>query len=285
MTETTSLAKKIVTDGEPAAARLTADARSGRRAKLRDALLMTGNRILFLVVWLAIWEATALWWIDPFWISQPTKIVARLWTMIVTGDMFWHSAVTIWEALLGLVLGLAVGIPCGMVLAANRLLAGVIDPFLMGIYSLPRVALAPLFIIWFGIGLISKVMMAFSLVLFIFVLNTYEGLKNVDRDLIDMLRTMRAPRSTIIRKVLLPSIVPWIFAAVRIGIGLALIGAVVGELIGSNRGLGWYVEHAAGQFDTTGVFAGLITLMVLAMIANEIVKAVEKRTLTWRREA
>lgn len=284
MAETTTLAKALA-DGETAAARLTAAGiANARRAKLRGALLMTGNRLLFLAVWLAIWEATALWWIDPFWISQPTAIVDRLWTMIVTGDMFWHSAVTIWEAFLGLALGLVVGIPCGMLLAANRLIAGVIDPFLMGVYSLPRVALAPLFIIWFGIGLISKVMMAFSLVLFIFVLNTYEGLKNVDRDLIDMLRTMRAPRSVIIRKVLLPSIVPWIFAGVRIGIGLALIGAVVGELIGSNRGLGWYVEHAAGQFDTTGVFAGLIVLMVVAMVANEIVKAVEKRTLTWRRE-
>ena len=152
----------------------------------------------------------------------------------------------------------------------------------VGFYSLPRVALAPLFILWFGIGSISKIMMAFSMVVFIVILNTHEGLRGVDRDLVDMLKTMRASRLYMLRKVLLPSIVPWIFASLRVGIGLALVGAVIGELLGANRGLGWYVEYAAGRVDIIGVFAGLVVLAVLGMALNEIVKAVESRVTAGR---
>jgi len=144
------------------------------------------------------------------------------------------------------------------------------------------VALAPLFILWFGIGSISKIMMAFSMVVFIVILNTHEGLRGVDRDLVDMLRTMRASRLYILRKVLLPSIVPWIFASLRVGIGLALVGAVIGELLGANRGLGWYVEYAAGRVDIIGVFAGLVVLAMLGMTLNEIVKTVEGRVTAGR---
>ncbi len=121
--------------------------------------------------------------------------------------------------------------------------------------------------------------MAFSLVVFVVILNTYEGMRGVDRELVDMMRAMRASRFYILRKVLLPGIVPWIFASIRVGVGLALIGSVVGELLGSNRGLGWYVEHAAGRIDVIGVFTGLIVLMVVGMVLNEIVKLAERSLL------
>jgi NitT/TauT family transport system permease protein len=222
---------------------------------------------------IAIWEATATWLVDPFWIGKPSAIAERLWDVFVHGDMLTHTGITLFHSVVGLLLSLVIGI----LFAAKRSIADTVEPYFLGVYSLPRVALAPLFILWFGIGSISKIMMAFSMVVFIVILNTHEGLRGVDRDLVDMLKSMRASRLYMLRKVLLPSIVPWIFASLRVGIGLALVGAVIGELLGANRGLGWYVEYAAGRVDIIGVFAGLVVLAVLGMALNEIVKTVEGR--------
>lgn len=245
-------------------------------------MLLAVLRIGFLSLCLIAWEVAANTLIKPFWISKPTLIADRLWQIVLSGDLVWHASITILEAVLGLLLGLLIGVPIGLVLGVYRRFSDVVDPFVLGLYSLPRVALAPLFIIWFGIGLSSKVMLAFSLVVFVFVLNIQEGLRNVDSELVQMMRAMRASPGYIVQKVLIPTAIPWIFASLRIGIGLALIGAVIGELIGASRGLGWYIEHSAGQFDTTGVFTGLVVLMVLAMIANELIKIAETRVLHWR---
>lgn len=234
-------------------------------------------QIILGVVMVAAWEATATWLVDPFWIGKPSTIGERLWTEFVRGDMLTHTGITLFHSVAGLLLSLVVGVPIGVLFAARRTVADVVEPYFLGLYSLPRVALAPLFILWFGIGSLSKIMMAFSMVVFIVILNTHEGLRGVDRDLVDMLRTMRASRLYMLRKVLLPSIVPWIFASLRIGVGLALVGAVIGELLGANRGLGWYVEQSAGRVDIIGVFTGLVVLAALGMGLNEVVKAVEGR--------
>jgi len=239
-------------------------------------------RVLFLACVLGLWELAASTVISPFWISKPTLIIQRLFELLLSGQLIWHSSITITEAFIGLTLGMVVGVPIGLALGLRRAFAEIVDPFIAGLYSLPRVALAPLFIIWFGIGLLSKVMLAFSLVVFIFILNIQDGLRNGDRELSDLMKTMRAPRAYVIRKVLLPSVVPWIFASLRIGLGLALIGAVISEVIGASRGLGWYIEYSSGQFDTTGAFAGLVVLMIIAMLGNELVKLVENRVLHWR---
>jgi NitT/TauT family transport system permease protein len=234
------------------------------------------------IITLALWEATATWLVDPFWIGQPSAIAARLWDTFVHGDMLSHTGITLTHSVIGLVLSLLIGVPIGILFAYKRFIADTVEPYFLGFYSLPRVALAPLFILWFGIGSLSKIMMAFSMVVFIVILNTHEGLRGVDRDLVDMLKTMRASRLYMLRKVLLPTIVPWVFASIRVGIGLALVGAVIGELLGANRGLGWYVEFSAGRIDITGVFAGLFVLAVLGMGLNEIVKAIESRVTAGR---
>ena len=242
-------------------------------------------RLLLVIGLLLIWEFAAGHLFNEFWSSRPSLIGARLLALLKSGEIWRHVGATVSEALLGIFLGAIVGAPIGIALAHYRRAAKIIDPFVMGLYGLPRVALAPMFILWFGISLFSKVMMSFSMVLFVFILNVTEGIRTVDPDMIDLMRTMRAPRSYIMRKVTIPSIVPWLIASFRIGIGLSLVGAVVGELIGANRGLGWYVVRAGGQLDTTGVFAGLFLLMLLAMIANQIVFMIEQRALYWRREA
>jgi NitT/TauT family transport system permease protein len=240
------------------------------------------DRTALITVLLAAWEISGRYLIDTIWISRPSLIAERLWSLAASGALWKHTELTVMEATLGLLLAFAIGIPAGIAMARFKYANAVAEPFLLGIYSLPRVALAPLFIIYFGIDLFSKVMMSFSTVVFIFMFNVHEGLKTVDPDLIDLMRTMRASPGYVTRCVLLPWIVPWIVASLRIGVGLSLVGAVVGELIGSASGLGWYIEHSGGRLDTTGVFAGLVALMVVAMLGNWIVAWLADRVSSWR---
>ncbi|MEP9375373.1 ABC transporter permease [Aquabacter sp. CN5-332] len=255
---------------------MTVEAESKPRSLPRLKLRVWGDRLALFVVSIVAWQVLSETVIDPFWISSPTMVAERLWRITLNGDLFWHASATVWQAVLGLFLGLVVGFAIGLLLARYPRLAEAVDPYLMGLYSLPRIALAPLFILWFGIGLLSKVMMAFSFVVFIFLLNTVQGLREVDKDLVDLMRSMRASPAFIARWVQLPSMLPWLFAAARISVGLALIGSVLGELLGANRGLGWYVEHASGRLDTTGVFAGLTALMVIAVLMNQAVNLLER---------
>ncbi|HLJ00157.1 MAG TPA: ABC transporter permease [Bradyrhizobium sp.] len=231
---------------------------------------------------LLVWEFAAGHLFNEFWSSRPSLIGERLLILFRSGEIWRHLDATVTEALLGLLLGALVGTPIGMALARYRRAADILDPLVMGLYGLPRVALAPMFILWFGISLFAKIMMSFSMVVFVFILNVTEGIRAIDSDMVDLMRTMRAPKSYILRKVTIPSIVPWLLASFRIGIGLSLVGAVVGELIGANRGLGWYVLRAGGQLDTTGVFTGLLVLMLVAMIANQIISRIERKILHWR---
>src|SRR6185437_2760165 len=175
------------------------------------------------------------------------------------------------------------GLVLGVALGWSKRLSDAVDPIVMGFYSLPRVSLAPLFIIWLGIGLLAKVALVASVVLFVVLFNVREGMRNVDRDIVEAFRSMNASRSAMVRHVVVPSLVPWIFASIRIGIGMALIGAVVAELIGSSRGLGWYVMHSTGTYDMTGSITALVVLMILAIIFNWALAVVERRMLRWRR--
>jgi NitT/TauT family transport system permease protein len=248
----------------------------------RRQLVLNGWRLLLAALLLAGWELAATTVTTPFWVSQPSRVFDRLLSLAASGLLFWHVWATLQAALLGLALGGIVGVLLGLLLGAHPRVAAVLDPLLMGLNSLPRVALAPLFIIWFGIGLPSKVILAFSLVVFPVLINTYQGVRGVDRDLVEMLRTMQASSWQVARRVTIPSTLPWIFAGLRIGLGMSLIGAVVGELVGSSRGVGYYVEAAAANFDTTGVFAGLVILMILTVALSELMKLVEARLFRWK---
>ncbi len=241
-------------------------------------------RLLVFVMAVTIWEVAVG---DDksrlFNVSKPSLIGAALWNQITT-PAFWldHMRVTMQEILIGWLLGSATGVIFGLVLARFRLLHTALDPFLMGIYSLPRVALAPLFIIWFGIGVESKVALVVSIVFFVMVINTIVGAKNVDQDLVNSVRTMGASDLFVTRKVVFPSIVPWIFSGLRIGIGLALIGAVVGEMLAAQFGMGFIIARASGAFDTKLVFSTLIILAIVAMLLNEGMKTIERRLLRWQ---
>jgi NitT/TauT family transport system permease protein len=161
-------------------------------------------------------------------------------------------------------------------------LADIFDPFIMMFYSLPKVALAPMFILWFGIGIDMKIYLTATIVFFLVFLNTYAGVRAVSREQIAILRLMGATEADILRKVVVPSAITWVFNGLRLSVPYALIGAIVGELIASNKGLGYLLADASGQFDTAAMFAALLAIMALALLLNIAVKWVEKRAMPWK---
>ena len=257
--------------------------RATRSRKTR--VIFLADRAIAIIVPLVGWQLLSDNWIGGKWISSPLGVLERLISMAGDGSLQMHTWQTLEEALVGLLCGLVLGVAIGVVLGLWKRLSDAVDPIIMGFYSLPRVSLAPLFIIWLGIGLLAKVALVASVVLFVVLFNVREGVRNIDRELVDAFRSMNASRAAMVRYVVIPSLIPWIFASIRIGIGMALIGAVVAELIGSSRGLGWYVMHSTGVYDMTGSITSLVVLMILAIIFNWILAVVEKRMLRWRRSA
>ncbi|WP_314173135.1 ABC transporter permease [Streptomyces winkii] len=241
-----------------------------------------GLRLLLVVVLLAGWEATAGSLFDITFTSKPSAIAARLGEWSSDGTLWTHSWVTIQEIVYGFLLGAAAGALAGFVLASLRLAYRVVDPFMMALYSIPKVALAPLFIVWFGIGMHMKVLLAAATVFFLVFLNTAAGVREVDRGLVDAVRLMGGSRRDIALKVVLPASMTGVLTGLKVAIPYALIGAVIGELVASNRGLGYLINDAAAQFDTAGVFATLVVLSVIAGLLNVLVGLIGRRVNRWK---
>ena len=239
-------------------------------------------RLAILVAFLLLWEYASGRLIAPFFVSSPSAVAARLWVWISNGQLFYHASFTAFQAASGFVIGSIAGIALGVFLGRNQLIATVIDPFIMTIYSLPKIALAPLFILWLGIGMEMKIVFTSTIVFFLVFLNTYSGVRNVSKELISILYLMGANELQVLRRVVLPSAVTWVFAGLKISVPYALVGAVVGELMASNKGLGALLIRAQGEFDTAGVFAALAAIMTMAVIANAGVKLAERRLMPWK---
>jgi sulfonate transport system permease protein len=235
------------------------------------------------VVLLAAWQTlVSLKVLDPFFVSRPTDIAARIvrWT---TGGTLWvHLAVTLEESLLGLVAGAALGVSLGFLLARSPFLARVLDPYIKMLNAVPRVVLAPLFLLWFGLGIWSKVALAVTLVFFVMFFNTYQGVRDADPVLIDNVRMLGASERQLVRHVLIPSALTWIFSSLQTSLGFAMVGAVVGEYLGATRGLGYIISQAEGTFDTTGVFAGMTVLGIVVVIVSAGVTRLERWLLAWK---
>jgi NitT/TauT family transport system permease protein len=242
-------------------------------------------RIGIAIVGLGLWEFVSGRYVKPFWISSPSAIWAQLADWIATGDLWMHVEITLTETVLGFVFGAVSGIAFGLALGLNKRLAAVLDPFIIAFYSLPKIALAPLFILWFGVGLLSKVVLATFVVFFLVFYNTYAGTLAVEQELVDVLRLMGASHWQIVRKVILPSVLLWIFTGMKISVPYALIGAVVGEMMASNKGLGYLIQAAAGQYDTSGVFAALFVLMIIATGLHTALKYSERLMLRWKEDS
>jgi len=234
--------------------------------------------ILLAIALIAAWQIFG----TQSFTSTPTLVLQRLWTLTVNGDLWTNLVPTLEETFGGLALGLLIGIAGGILMARSRFAAAMLDPYVIGINGVPRVALGPFFIVWFGIGILSKVLLAVSIVFVVVLFNTREGIESIDPDLIDALRSMRANRWQMLRQLIIPSLVPWLLAATKIGIGLALTGAVVGELVGASAGLGWYITNALNVIDMTGAVTALLVMAVLAMLMYYAVLLIERRLLAWR---
>lgn len=259
-----------------------AQERADQRADRRHALVVRSGQIGVGVVFLLAWELASGRLLDEFFVSKPSLIAGRIVELAIDGELWGHLGVTMLETGLGLAVGLPLGIVLGIVLALSTTYGQWFYPYVIALYSLPRVALAPLFIVWFGIGLFSKVIMVVTMVVFVAFYNVYQGVKSIDPDPLEMAKSYRASRWAVLRWVLLPAIGPWMFTATRLAIGLALIGAVIAEIIGASVGLGYYIRLSSNLFDTTGVFAGIIVVTVVAMVLEQFVVVLEKHVLRYR---
>jgi NitT/TauT family transport system permease protein len=240
-------------------------------------------RVVLLGAFLLLWEvATRRAWIDPFFVSQPTVLASQIADWVRSGFIFRHLLVTMQETIIGFVLGTLLGVIVGFVFARWDTLAQVFDPLMVALNAMPRVVLAPLFILWFGLGLLSKVVMVISLVFFVVFFSTFTGLREVDRDLVNNARILGARPRDMIRHVLLPSALTWIFASLRTSVGFALIGAVVGEYLGSHEGMGYVISYAESMFNATGVLSGLLVLMAAVIAIDIALKRLDARFSYWK---
>jgi NitT/TauT family transport system permease protein len=240
-------------------------------------------RLAILIAGIGLWEVSArMKWIDPYLISSPNAIAERLWALAKSGAMSGHIYITAIETLLGFVIGAVLGVLIGMALALAPRVAVIVDPFIVAINGLPRVALAPLFVVWFGIGITSKVAVGASIVVFTCLFATYIGMRNTDIALLRAIKALGATNRQLLLKVQLPFAIPWIFAGLKTSVAMALIGAIIGEFIAAGKGVGWYIAYAGGQFDTTGVFAGLVILGAMAVALDMGVARVGKRLTHWK---
>jgi NitT/TauT family transport system permease protein len=232
---------------------------------------------------LAAWQiAVSAGLIDAFWISSPVLVAEELWRLIVTGELLTDVWMTVSEALIAFVVASALGVISGLLLSRSPFWDEVMAPIIVALNSLPRIALAPLIILWFGVGVTAKVVTAFSLIYFILLVNTLGGAKNVDNDIMTIAQLMGASKRDLLWKVTLPSALPWIFAALSIALTYSLLGVIVAEILASNQGLGYLIAASAGNFNTAGVFAALVVLAAIAWAFSTGMRKLEARLLRWK---
>ena len=228
------------------------------------------------------WEAVSGPVIDAFWFSRPSEIVVYLWGIILDGQLASDLKLTFRATVEGYFYGALAGLAMGFVLAQNDTVALVLNPFVLAVYGIPRIALAPIFLLWFGIGLTSKVMMAAMMTFMLVLFNTYEGIRACDLELKNVARVMGSSRLQLFRYVILPNASPWIVAGLRISIPQALVAAVVGEFIASTGGLGFRIMETTSSLDTTGTMTSILILMFIVLLLNLLLDRVERRLFKWR---
>jgi NitT/TauT family transport system permease protein len=249
----------------------------GAAARLRT----HGDRLLVLVAIVVLWQAASMAF-GVYWFGTPWGVLTRLVDGIWSGEILRHASFTVEEAVLGFLIG---GVPAAALPFAFRKLPAVtaiLDPFMVGGYGAPKLALAPLFIVWFGIGIESKMALVVFTVFFIVYFSALSGIRALDAKLVQMAQVMGANERQVARLIVLPAAIPYIFTGFRIAMPYAIGGAVIAELISANRGLGYLIQLRAMDFDTTGVFVALAATACVALAANWCVNAIEARLLRWR---
>jgi NitT/TauT family transport system permease protein len=276
----------IASVGEAATdeAAITARARGKVR---RHRLLVWAARVVTLVVIVGGWQLlTNATVVDPFFWGQPSGIVKQLSDWVQHGTAYGSIWLQIWttmkEAVLGFVYGVVAGVVAGVLLGQVRFLAEVLAPYIKVMNAIPRIVLGSLFTVALGLGTTPKVMLAAVLVFFVVFFNAFQGVREVDRNLLANARVLGASRLQVTRHVVLPSALTWIIASLHVAFGLSIIGAIVGEFIGAQRGLGLVIANAQNNFNPNGVFAAMLIIAVLALTAEGLIGLLERRLLSWR---
>lgn len=239
-------------------------------------------RIIVAIAFLGSWELASGRLFDPFWLSQPSEIALSLWQSIMNGRLIGDLAWTFRATAIGYAFGAVGGLFFGLLLAQSETIALILRPFILAIYGIPRIALAPIFVLWFGIALTSKVMMAAMMTFLLVFFNTYEGVRAADLDLKNVARVLGTNRWQLFWHVTIPNASPWIIAGLRIAIPQALVAAVVAEFIASTRGLGYRIMETTNVLDTAGTMAGIFVLMVVVVALSSVLDRIEARILRWR---
>lgn len=248
----------------------------------RKRLAVLVGRVLVGVAILTLWEYSSGRWIEPLFVSSPSAVGTRLWRWTITGQLWNHLSITLYATAIGFAIGSAAGFSLGILFGRYKIVADVFDPYITAIYSIPKIALAPLFIIWFGIGIESKIAVSASIVFFVVFLNTYAGTRDVNPLHIHSARIMGASEAELLRHVVVPSAAAWVITGLKVSVPYALVGTVIGEFMSANRGIGFVIAQATGLFDTTSVFAGLVTLGVVGAAINVALKHAETWLLRWK---
>jgi len=235
-------------------------------------------RLSIVVGVLVAWELASGRLVSKYWLSSPSLIAAKLGAWVADGSIWMHLQATLTEMGAGYVIGCLLGMGAGLLLGFLPRTYRVVTPYLSGLYCLPKVALAPLFVIVLGIDLGSKIALVAITVFFLILYSTLDGIRNVDRDLVESMRLMGATRGEVSTKVLIPGCMRWVFTGMRIAVRYAFTAAVLGEVIAANRGIGYLVEANAGQFNSTGVFAAVFLLVLCSLALSEVLTRLEART-------
>lgn len=257
-----------------------------QRLKTHKQLVLLGQVAIFLFIVVG-WQVSAMTgFIDQFFFGSPLGICLRLWTWALNGTAYGSFWLQIWvtleESILGFVAGVASGIFFGVLLGEVPYLAQVVGPYIKIVNALPRIVLGSIFVMWLGLGLPSKVLLAAVLVFFVVFFNAFQGVRSVDRNLISNARILGASRLQVVAHVVFPSAMTWIIASLHVALGFSIIGAIVGEFLGSQHGLGLVIATAQNTFDANGVFGAMLVIGGLALSAEWLMSILEKRLLAWQ---
>ncbi|ALL79261.1 hypothetical protein AD006_28440 (plasmid) [Pseudonocardia sp. EC080610-09] len=269
----------------PAGSGTEARGRPARRPWRAGRTAVITARVVLLIVLLSAWEALSGPVVDPFFVSSPSAVAVEWWDWVISGQLWFHASSTFYSTIVGFAVGGSVAIVLGYLLGGSPWAAAVLEPFITGIYSLPKLALVPLFVLWFGIGRELQVMIAAIVTFFLMFYNTYYGVREVDRSLVDAVRIMGGRRRDLAFRVRLPSALVWVVAGLKLSVPQALVAVVVAEILASNRGLGHLVANNAGQFNTAGTFAALATLLVIGLALDRLAGLATRRALVWKEGA
>src|SRR3954464_11076990 len=255
---------------------------SASRLGLYHALLLGG----VFVFWYLMTEPL-LWTEEPasntaFFFGKPLVVLQKTWEWFASGRIYEHLLITLIETLLAFTIGTGTGLGAGLWLALSPTASALADPYIKAMNAMPRVILAPIFAVWFGLGILSKVALGVTLVFFIVFFNVYQGVKEVSPVVLNNARMLGANARQLLRTVYVPSAMSWVFSSLHTSVGMAFVGAVVGEYLGSARGVGYLILQAEGAFDINTVFAGILVLTAFALLLDFVVSLLERRLLRWR---